>query len=480
MGLKVRYTVRMLCFPCAALVVAATVQAQSPTPEVMKELRRIEAAALRGAADSIRIEYTAKGQERPSDPMPRVYLAWLTLPSDDSWNQLKAVATIYPDNPWVHYGMGRIYTKWKMRDQAKAEVELTLKRDPKFYPGITVLGDLALSQDDGAQAEAQYRRALALEDDPLARAGLGLALLKQGKKAEAVEALKASARAFPEQPAVLASLIPLLLEAKDPAVLEAAQVAAELRPKDREARLTIATLRFDAGDKAGAAKDYDRLIALGNPDPAVVERLASLYRELGSSADEERVVGIVAASQPSNPEPCLRLYELRLAKQDLPGAEAALTEALSRDPKLKAPRLALAKLKAETDQGYQALEQYRLVRELDPQDAEAKEQLAKLGADFKLPKRPLRGSVNGVYWSVTASLDKLFAERRAARPGLAGKVKLRLQVGPKGTVTSIEVVEDTLKDAILLGHVYFSLKDAQYQEKKVEPVIEFELGGKKK
>ena len=260
----------MLRFSCAALVVAATVQAQPTTPEVMKELRRLEAAGLKGATDAIRIEYTTKAKERPSDPMLRVYLAWLSLPSDDSWNQLKAVATIYPDNQWVHYGMGRIYTKWKMRDQAKSEVELTLKRDPAFYPGITVLGDLALGHDDATQAEAQYRRALAVDDDPLARSGLGLALLKQGKKAEALEALKASTHAFPEQPTVLAALIPLLVEAKDPAVLDAAQAASDLRPKDRDARKTLADLRLEAGDKAGAAKEYDRLIALGNPDPAAV------------------------------------------------------------------------------------------------------------------------------------------------------------------------------------------------------------------
>ena len=469
----------MFRLSCAALVVAATVQAEPTTIEVMKELRRVEAAGLKGASDAIRIEYTNKGRERPSDPMPRIYLSWLTLPSDDSWNQLKAIATIYPDNQWVHYGMGRIYTKWKMRDQAKAELELTLKKDPKFYPAMTVLGDLALLQDDGTQAEAQYRRALALDDDPLARSGLGMALLKQGKKAEALEALKASTRAYPEQPAALATLIPLLVEAKDPAALEAAQSATELRPKDREARRMLAELRFDAGDKPGAAKEYDRLLALGNPDPSVIEHLAALYRELNLPADEERVVIALAAARSTDPAPWVRLFELRTARADLPGAEAALTEALVRDPKLRDARMSLAKLKNDQGLGYQALEQYRLVHEANPDDAEAKEHVAKLEDDFRLPKRPLKGNVNGVYWSVTGSLKKLFAERQAARPALAGKIKLRVQIGPKGAVTAVEVIEDSLKDALLVGHVYFSLKDAQYQEKKVEPVIEFELGKKK-
>ena len=420
MRLKFRYSVRMLRLSCAALVVAATVQAQSTTPEVMKELRRIEAAALKGSADSIRIEYTAKSRERPSDPMPRVYLAWLTLPSDDSWNQLKAMATIYPDNPWVHYGMGRIYAKWKMRDQAKAEVELTLKRDPKFYPGITVLGDLALSQDDGAQAEAQYRRALALDDDPLARAGLGLALLKQEKKAEAVEALKASIRAFPEQPVVLASLIPLLLEAKDPALLDAAQGAADLRPKDREARRTIADAALRRGRQGrrgeGVRSTAARWATRTSPCSSAWPRCTV---SSAPSADEERVVQNVAASAPSNPEPCLRLAELRLAEEGSPrrrgghlrgaqprpqaqGAEARTCQAQGGGrPGLPGARAVPAGARARSAKPPRRRSTWRSWR-----------------ADFKLPKKPLKGNVNSVYWSVAASLDKLFTERARRTPGV--------------------------------------------------------------
>lgn len=470
----------MLRLLCAALVVAATAQAEPTNAEVMRELHRIEAASLRGATDSIRIEYTAKSQERPADPMPRVFLAWLTLPSDDAWNQLKAVATIYPDNPWVHYGMGRIYTKWKMRDQARAEVDGVLKRDPRFYPAIIVAGDLALAQGDGAKAEAEYRRALAIDDEPLARSGLGLALLKQGKKAEALEALKASTRAFPEQPAALAELIPLLAEAKDPAMLDAAQAAADLRPKDREARKTLADLRLEAGDRAGAAKEYDRLLALGNPEAATLERLSGLYRALDAGVDEERVLTTLSAVQSSNAAPLVRLFELRSARNDLPGAEAALTAALDRDPTQKAPRLALAKLKSQQGLLAEALEQYRLARLHAPDDTEAKARVGQLEAELKLPKSPHRGKVGGVYWAVTASLNKVFGERLAAHPDLAGTIKVRLKIGPEGTVTGLELIEDSVKDPILLGHVYFSLKDARYQEKKVEPVIEFQLGKKKK
>ena len=50
----------------------------------------------------------------------------------------------------------------------------------------------------------------------------------------------------------------------------------------------------------------------------------------------------------------------------------------------------------------------------------------------------------------------------------------------EGQATGVDVLEDTLKDPLLLGHAYFGLKDAEYDKQKGEPVFEFELGAKKK
>jgi tetratricopeptide (TPR) repeat protein len=412
--------------------------------------------------------------------MPRVYLAWLTLPSDDAWNQLKNIAQLSPDNPWVHYGMGRIYTKWKMVDQARAEVNPVLKRDPKFYPALTVLGDLLAFKENWADAEATYRQVLQLADDPVARSGLGLALLKQHKKDEALTELKQSTVAFPEQPLALATLLPLLLEAHDPAALGSARSLAELRPKDREARRTIAELAFAAGDKAAAAKEYEKVLQLGAPDASTLNRLGGLYRELFEREKEEKVMKSLALLEPANADPQLRLAQLRLEQKDQAGADAALVEAVTRDPTRVDALLMLAKSKVSQGVLFEALERYRAAKEAAPTNDEALAGVAKLEGDFKLRKAPIKGNVNGTYYAVTASLEKFFAERKAANPALAGKLRVRVKINKSGTTDGVEVIEDTLKDPLLLGHVYFSLKDAEYSEKKkLEPVIDFELGALK-
>jgi tetratricopeptide (TPR) repeat protein len=458
------------------LTLADRAGAAEPAPAVMKELRRVQASVLKGEGDAIRIEYSEKAKERPGDPMPRVYLAWLALPSDDAWNQLKAIAAIFPDNPWVHFGMGRIYVKWKMKDQARAEVDWLLKKDARFYPALMLQGELAALQEDWAAAVAQYQKALAQEDDPEARAGLGLALLKAGQKDEALAQLKKSTQAYPEQPAALAALVPLLVEAKDPEAARAAQAAVDLRPKDREARRVLADLELEAGDKVGAAKAYDALVKLGNPEPVVLKRLAELYREAGEGADEDRVLAALAAADPAGAEAPLRRAELKVQAKDLAGAEAQLKEALKREPSRADAQGRLGKVLLDQGRSVEALEAYRRLRALAPSDGPAKAQVEALEAGFRLPKKPLRGGVNSVYWVLSGSLDKLYAERRAARPALAGKLKLKVHIGADGAVTAVEVIEDSLQDQPLLGHVYFTLRDATYTEKKVEPVIEFDLG----
>lgn len=465
----------------ALLAWAAAPPALPPTPQVMKELQRLEAAGYHGSLDKDRIRYSEEARARPGDPMPRVYLAWLSLPSDASWNELKAIATIFPDNPWVHYGMGRIYSTWKMRDLAEKELALTLKADPAFYPSMVGLGDLARLKEDWATAEKHYRAALAIaSDDPFARAGLGLTLAGQGKKDEARAELKLATAKYPEQPLALTTLVKLSIEAKDPDVLQAAEALAELRPKDREARRLLADLRFDSGDKAGAAKEYERLLRLGNMELSVLRRTAGLYRDLSDGEGEERTLQNLVSIDDKDVDSCLRLAELKEAKKDHEGAVGHLLEAQARDPKRVDAHLKLAQVKLAMELSWEALESFRAALALDATSTAAKAEVERLEAEFKLPKKKPKGSVNNVYWSVSTSLDKLYKERVALKGPRSGKLRVRVRIGAAGVAEGIDVLEDTLKDPVLLGHVYFGLKDAAYEKRKGEPIFEFELGEKPK
>jgi Tfp pilus assembly protein PilF len=466
------------------LLAAAPPTGNAAVADVVRELQAITGAQARGTVNERRLAYQDLARKLPSDPLPRIYLAWCDMPSDDSWNQLKGIATINPENPWVHYGMGSVYTLWKMKDQAKTELETVLKADPKFYPAMVTQGDLALILGDPDKALERYKAALAIRgDDARANAGVGLLLLDKGKPDEAKAALAKSFAAWPDQPKVLRALYQLARDAKDtPNAAKYAAALAELSPKDRDARRAIADLRFELGEKEESAKEYERLLRLGDPDAAVLDRLAGIYRELGNSEAEERVQQQWSAFDKVNPQPAVRLAELMLARDAGEPAEGQLLEAIARDDKRADAHLMLARSRLRREDLFEALDSFRSAATGQGAVAdEAKKEVAELEKKFKLPAKKPKGDVNAVNYAVSGSLNDLYNERKKTNAKLAagGLLKLRVRIDKEGVVQGVDLLSDTVGDPVLAAHAYFGLKDAQYEKKNREPVFEFELKGKK-
>lgn len=469
---------------------AAVPVGNAPVPQVLAELFSIMSAHQRGNTGELRLKYTELSRQRPGDPLPRVYVAYCDLPSDEAWNLLKGVATIHPDNPWVRLGMAQVYASWKMRDQAKAELDAALKT-PGFYPAVTQQADLALAQGDAKQAEALYRKSLSMGEDARAHAGLGQLLLQQGNKPDGLTELRRAVELWPDQLSALKALVQNDIEslgmtqvAPGPgaykAVADRAAKIADLAPKDRDARRTVAELRFKDGDKPAAALEYERLLRLGDVDQVVLERLAQLHRDLGDGEAEERALQQLAALDKQNPQPNVRLAELMLARGAKEAAEGQLLEAVDRAPTLAQAHLLLARLRAQHERFYEAVESYRAGAQGAGEGVEAaKKEGAELEQKLKLPAKKPKGSVDAIYGAVASSLNSFFAERRREKPALAGELKMRVRVAADGVVKGVDVVSDTVQDPLLVAHVYFALKDATYPKQKREPVFEFELKGPK-
>jgi tetratricopeptide (TPR) repeat protein len=475
-------------FSIAVLLAAGVVQAAAPPPPSMTtaqmraESQKVIGATWKGGVDEVRLALQDKARKAPSDPLPRVLLAFCTFPSDDAWNQFKAIAQLYPDNPWAHLGMGLVYSSWKMRDQAKTAFDLALKLDPAFYPALVGQGELALQAGDYVGAEGRFRQALKLADDAQARAGLGTALNAQGRESEGRKELVASYALWKEQPRVVQELFTAARAETDlKRAAEYGEQLAALKPRDREARRQLADLRFELGQKEAAALEYERLLRLGNPEKAIVERVVGLYKDLGQAEKEETVLYQLSALEKTDPRSALRLAELAQARGNAEGREGHLLEAIARDPKCVPAHLALASLHEEKGVLHEAMLSLRAAAAVEgAEQAKAKERLAGLERSLKLSAKPARGSPDAIYGKVAGSLNALYLERRAARPALAGELKLRVKIDDKGVVQAVDVIADTVGDPTLVAHVYFSLRDAEFPKARREPIFQFELGGKKK
>jgi tetratricopeptide (TPR) repeat protein len=325
------------------------------------------------------------------------------------------------------------------------------------------------------EAEARLREALALLDAPQIRAGLGLLLVRQpGREAEAREALARAVEAWPDQPEALEALARLAREAQDlRAAAEAGEKLVSLKPKDREAHRLQAELWLSLGEREKAAPLFERYVALGGGDPAVLAPLARLYAELGQAAAEEKALARLVAVQPE-PESLLRLAELCEARGDPAAAEAWLGQAAERAPRRSDVQVRRARLLLKQERLREALEAYRAALAApEHRVAEAEAEAAALARRFRLPSTPAQGTPDKIYSRVSLGLVALYMERLKEQPELKGNLKVRVQVDESGRATQVKVVYDSLKDALIADHAYFAFLDARYPPGPAEPEFQY-------
>jgi Tfp pilus assembly protein PilF len=450
--------------------------APPPEAEVLATLRKLETARLRGTSDVLAREWEAQTRAKPKDPMPRIYKAWLAFPSDACWNELKAISVLHPENPWPHLGMGLIYVRWGLQEEARQSFAAALRESPDFTPALW--GEALRLQAAGKypEAEARFREALSRLDAPQLQAGLGMMLAqREGREAEARELLARSVEAWPEQPEVLEKLSQLALAAKD--ARTAARVGEQrvaLRPNDREAHRRQADLWLTVAEREKAARSLERYIELGGSEPAVLATLVRVYAELGRAADEEQALRRLVGVELKDPEPVLRLAELAEARGEPAAVEALLVTATERAPQRGDLHVRRARWLLKQERPRDALEAYRAAlaapeRRVPEADAEA----AALVRRFRLPSTPARGSEDQIYSRVSLGLVALYMERLKEQPGLKGILKVRVRVDANGRATQVSVVQDSLKDVLIAGHAYFAFLDAQYPPGNPEPVFQY-------
>lgn len=461
----------------AVFALSSAAAAAETIPDVMTKLRAIESAQYRNKADDLRLQHSEVVKARPNELLPRVYVAWCSMPSDAAWNQLKGLTVINPNYPWARYGMGRIYLGWKLKEQAESDFKLALKADPKFYPAMLGLGDAARAASRFTDAEARYREALAIYEDAEAHGGLGLSLLEQGKKDEAKAELQKAVTLWPDQPRALQALAKIAREQKD--LQSAGKTLAlllDLTPRDREMRKQLAELKLELGDLKGAADQYEAYLKYGDGDAAVFRAMADTYRKLNDAAGEQRALEQLSGVESGSPEAPLRIAELAEARKDLEGAEAQVLEAAARAPNRADIKLKLGRLRAKRYNLKEAIEAYREAAAApDGQSAEIEKEKTALEAEIGLTPERAKGTVEAVNTFVSKQLNKFYKLRLAEHPELEGVIKAKARINAEGKANSVEIVEDTIGDPLLAAHVYFALKDADYAKKKRDPVFEFML-----
>ncbi|MFN7130716.1 MAG: tetratricopeptide repeat protein [Myxococcales bacterium] len=443
--------------------------------KIAETLRQITATVRRGQGDKLRAGLLIESQQRPKDPRLRLQLAWMRAPSDDAWQELKALVRLDMTDPWPYWGMGAIYLQWpNFSEQAAGEFAKALSLRKGFVPALIGQADVLRVQKKYPEAIAAYETVLKSAPNwPEALRGLGLARLASGDVEGGRRALERALEAFPDDFESLTQLARLALEQKDAdAAIRHHTRLLQFSPRDRAVRLQLAKLKQERGDVPGAAAEYEAALAIG-VDAALLEELVALYRSLNQPSKEADALERLAAFRSEDPAPLLRLAELRNQEGDPDAAEAALRQASERVPDDAALLLQIARIIRDRDDLIAAINAFRLAK---AKGAKANDDLNVLYARAMLDPTPVSGDVNRIYRDVFKRLNRVFEARKKDSPSLAGRIRVRVSVAADGEVTDVEILEDTVHEPAVLANVYFNLRDARFPKEKRSPTFEFILG----
>jgi putative PEP-CTERM system TPR-repeat lipoprotein len=155
--------------------------------------------------------------------------------------------------------------------QADAEGQAAqwIKSHPKDAAFFQYLGERGLFEQKLAEAESWFQKANELRpDNPSVLNNLAWTTAKL-EKPGALDLAERANKLSPNQPVFMDTLAMILAQSRKdlPRAIEIQQKAVNLQPENPSYRLSLARMYVDAGDKAQARKELDRIAELGNKFP---------------------------------------------------------------------------------------------------------------------------------------------------------------------------------------------------------------------
>jgi len=174
------------------------------------------------------------------------------------------------DRPEALANLGNLHLSRGEAARAEDAYRKAIALDPLFVPAYVNLADLYRTGRRDADAERVLRNGL--RSVPAAAAlheALGLALVRQGRKREALAEFAAAAKAAPDDPRHTYIYAVALHDAGRRAEAVRLLESAAQRTGDRNVLLTLAVFKREAGDPASAARYLARLAEINPDDPAL-------------------------------------------------------------------------------------------------------------------------------------------------------------------------------------------------------------------
>lgn len=188
-----------------------------------------------------------------------------------SLRQLEEAVRVTPKDPRLHYLLGLKYESQGKDREAGRAYQKAVRLNPRYTPALLRLGALKSRQGDQEGAVQALTKARRLDPQNQEARDLlgavyarqGVALLRQGKPADAARVLKKAAAHNPKDDAALNNLgVALAAQGDLGQASQAFQLAIRANPANDNAHFNLGFTHLRTGNKTGALNQYAALTAL--------------------------------------------------------------------------------------------------------------------------------------------------------------------------------------------------------------------------
>ena len=267
----------------------------------------------------------------------------------------KQAVRIYPKDANTHYRLGYIYTHQAKFDKALAAFKRTLARNPDFPEVYEWLGLIALMRNEPQQAVGHYQTAI--KKKPYVQSAyynLAKAYRLLGNTLAATEQLKRfhQMKTYYDRTYAIEST---LAEA----------------PTNTTLRLKLAEIHLEHKHISAAIATYQAFIRLNPKFTIGYDKLARLYMNLNVPKRAIPLFQKVLELNPNVVEAHVRLGWLYTQRKAFDKAEAHLQSAIEKMPQLSLAYHGLAEIYTQQGQLRKAIDVYRHIIKIEPDDSDA-------------------------------------------------------------------------------------------------------------
>jgi len=360
--------------------------------------------------------------------------------------------------------MELIYVEWKIDDQAQRCFNAAVAGEPKLAIAYARLGQTYARKGDVERARGYFQQALDRDpEDADALMGLAGLIEASGDRPKALELYQKAAAAWPESPEPALTAAKLLEGRNDPGAAEAFyRQAAQRSPQSVAVRRTLGALLAQQGRLQEARDVYEEARSIDPKHFPTLLALAKISEDMGDADGAFAYYRQAGEAKGDHPDVLRALGRGYLAREQMSGAEKAFAKLLELVADDAEAHLALARINADASRYTEAVEHYRAALLKQPDD-KAERERKKLEEQLNIATTPAKGrTVDLTFGAALKPIIDLYKQRLKKRPKLEGKVTLDVGVNADGSVDTVTVKEDTLKDEYLRASIFWNIKDARF------------------